>query len=245
MKNRIILAAVALLFASISLYAEDAGTIFDKMINAMGGKSTYASMKNLTMEMSINQMGMDMPMKIYNKRDVGIRTEVTAQGKTIITVANFKNGCWTVNPFSGKSDAIDLPAEQCKAVTEQFNQLDNEYQKMKDDGATFLLKGQEEMDGKVCHVIQVTKKDGEEVDIYVDTKEYLPIMQKVKVEQEGVESIIENHMQDYKKVEGLNFPHTLKMMQDNNVLMTMKFTKFDPKTTIDDKLFDKPAAGGK
>ena len=106
----------------------------------------------------------------------------------------------------------------------------------KDKGNKVDLVGKEKVDGKDAYHLKVTTKDGQIVDEFLDASTYL--VSKVKMMMNGQEGEIA--FSDYKDVEGIQFPNTMELANEQAGNLTFTTEKIKINGPVDDSIFRKP-----
>jgi hypothetical protein len=160
------------------------------------------------------------------------------QGQKIIQVYDGTQG-WMINPMTGSTDPIDIPAEELKSVKEQAD-VDGFLIDWKAKGHNLELVGKEEVEGADTYHIKVTTKDSTIRHIYIDADSYLQIQQKGKYPAQGKEVEITNSMGSYKKVGDLVFPFSSEGKVDGKSFQQVLMDTIMVNVPVPDSLFVRP-----
>lgn len=227
---------------SAATWAQTADEIIDKHLAAMGGKDKLKAVQSerLTGKMVMGQ-GMEAPFTLEMSRPNKMRMEFTFQGMTGVQAFDGKTG-WSVMPFMGKTDPEAMPEEEVKKMQEQSD-MDGLLMDYKEHGRTVELVGKEELEGTPVYKLKVTQKSGDIAYVYIDAEQYLQLKQTGKTKIRGQEIESETIFGDFKKVDGLVFPHSIEQKaagMPGGMVMTV--SKIELNTGVTDARFTMPAA---
>lgn len=232
--NKLFVAAVATLI-SLSSYGQTVDEIVDKHVAALGGLDKINGVKTLVIDRTLSIGGMEIPSKSLLVVGKSIRSESTVMGNSMIQVVNGKTG-WMIRPtmMGGTGEVEDMPAEMIKQQEGQMDPFGGlvDY---KAKGNTVVLIGTEKLDKKDAYHLQMTTKEGQVVDEWLDTQTFL--VSKVKVDVAGQQSEIS--MSDYKEIEGIQFANTLDISSPQGTI-TLLTDKVTINSSLDNSLFEKP-----
>lgn len=234
MKKLLFLAATAATgcFFSFTALAQTGDEIVAKYISAIGGKDKISAVQTLYMEGSMNVMGNDAPVTVYQVNGKGYKSEMEFNGSKIIQCITDKGG-WMMNPMMGGFQ--EIPAEQLKSNRDQIY-IGGALLDYKANGATvdFVKK-----DGN-SNVVKYTDKDKNEKTYYFDANTgYLTkLVQKGNAMGQEVEITIS--MSDYKKTDaGYVMPYSMNT-DLGQFSLAMTITKVEVNKAIDPSIFDAP-----
>jgi outer membrane lipoprotein-sorting protein len=235
--------ALAILFLTSSgIYAQTTDEIIAKHQAAMGSPEKWASVKSMVMKSKFNVQGMDIESKSSIVVGKSFRTEVEVMGNKIITVIDGEGG-WMNRPamMGGTGEPEDLPREQVKASVSQKN-IGSSLLIAKNEGAKIELVSKEKLDGADVYLLKITKKSGEESQVFVSaaTGFIVKAINKMNVQGQQVEA--EVLYSNYKSIDGLFFPFTIETpspMGGGN--MVVETSSIDLNPALDASLFAKPA----
>jgi outer membrane lipoprotein-sorting protein len=230
-------AALAALGFVIRAEAQTAPEILAKMIEAQGGRTTLASVKDTTTSgtMELVQMGMSGNLTMYQKEPNKFRMDLdlTTVGVLVTTAFDGEKG-WSINPQTGASEEMTEKQAQAARVQALGNEAMLNPEKF---GITFQLKGKEKVGDKECFVIEQTFKDGLQVTVFVDRTSYLTLKTRSKTDLMGTEVEQETLLEDYKKVNGMMIPHKMVIFQGGAEFGRLVFTKVAFNSGLEDSFF--------
>ena len=205
--------ALAVLFlASTGIYAQTTDEIIAKHQAAMGSPEKWASVKSMVMKSKFNVQGMDIESKSSVVVGKSFRQEVEVMGNKIITVIDGEGG-WMNRPAM-----------------------------MGGTGEPEDLPREQVKDGAEVYLLKITKKSGEESQVFVSasTGFIVKAINKMNVQGQQVEE--EVMYSNYKSIDGLFFPFTVETpspMGGGN--MVVETSSIDLNPVLDASLFAKPA----
>lgn len=233
--NKLFVTVVAALI-SVTAYGQTVDEIVDKHVAALGGLDKINAITTIVTERSLAVQGMEIPSKTILIVGKSLRNESTVMGNSMVQVVDGTTG-WMIRPtmMGGTGEPEEMPADQLK---QQIGQLDpfGSLVKYKEKGNKVEFVGKEKMDKKDVFHLKVTTKDGGNVDEYLDANTYL--LSKIKVDMNGQEAEI--GFFDYKDVEGVKFPNTMDISNDQMGVMSFITNKITLNSKVDDSLFKKP-----
>ena len=236
MKTNTLLAAAMASFIAFSATAQSVDEIIDKHIAALGGLDKLNAVKTIYTERLLSVQGMDIPSKSTVVVGKAMRTESSVMGNAMIQVVDGTTG-WMLRPtmMGGSGDPEDMPADQVK---QQLGQLDpfGGLVNYKAKGNKVDLVGKEKVDGKDAYHLKVTTKEGQTVDEFLDANTYL--VSKVKMMMNGQTGEIA--FSNYKDVEGIKFPNTMELANEQAGNLTFTTEKIKINGPVDDSIFRKP-----
>lgn len=224
-------AVVALLFISASASAQTVDEIIAKNLAAKGGAEKLRALQTLRQTGSITIQGMNATMTTSFKRPSMNRQEITIMGQNIVMVFDGTKG-WMLNPMVG-TEAMQMPVEQVEMMKDQSD-FDGPLLDYKARGFQVELVGVEDVGGKKGFHLRVARKTLPPQDLYLDTTTYLEIKMSTTVPGSGV---MEVQFGDYRTVDGLTMPYSLKSLAAGMTVSEMKIDKIEFNVKLDDATF--------
>lgn len=232
--------ALTLCFTGVGVFAQTAGDIINKEIDAMGGKAKLLKLNSVYEEITTSAMGQEIPGKVWIVNNKGMRTEMSIMNQKMITVVTKDTG-WMLNPMMGSTTPQPLPMAQIKQSIARLD-LRGQLLDYAAKGYTASLLGKEAVDGKECYKIKVSKTGQQTFTFFVDASTYLVDRIDADVNVNGTQASTQVDLSDYQKTpEGYSFPHTTTI-HVNAGAMEIKSTieKITVNPTVDPALFEKP-----
>lgn len=221
-------------------FSQDAKKLLDKVINATGGRKVMEAIKDTTFSgtMDLIQMGLSATITFYHKEPNMLRQDMEVMGMFISSAFDGESG-WTVNPQTGATEDIPESAqEEAKNEALGFGKSWMLYPEK--HGITLADKGKETVDGKEYLLLEMAFENGETSLFYIDPKTYLPYKTKtMTLNQMGIEVEQESIMENYKKVNGLNFAHSIIIYQDGEEFGSLVVDEVKFNSGLEDSFFKK------
>jgi outer membrane lipoprotein-sorting protein len=224
-------AAAALLCIPSATYAQTADEIVAKNIAAKGGEAKLKAVQTLRQTGTIMIQGQAATLTIMSKRPNLSRQEITIGGQTI-AMAYDGTKAWMLNPMIGP-DAMELPAEQAEMVRDQSD-IDGPLMDYKTKGSTVELVGLENLDGKKAFHLRVTRKGLPPQELFIDSTTYLDVKLVSAVPGSGT---METQFGDYRTVDGLTVPFSVKNAAAGMVVSELKVDKIEFNVTLPPNAF--------
>jgi hypothetical protein len=202
-------------------------TVFEHYVEATGGKAAYEKLKNRvstgTLEISGANIKGDMkvtqagPNKMSNVTDLGPigKTRQGTDGDT----------AWEVSSFTGER-VLEGDERDATIASALFNSEIH----WKDRYVSVEAAGIEDVDGKPAVKLVLTRKVGKPVFEFYDVASHLLVKQVVTTKTPMGEIAVEIYPSDYRKVDGVLIPHTVKQIVVGQEIL-MKFS--DIKHNVD------------
>ncbi|MHC4697387.1 MAG: outer membrane lipoprotein-sorting protein [Planctomycetota bacterium] len=211
--------------------------VIAKNIEAVGGREKLAAVKTVIMSgKNVVGGGMEMPMRMELKRPGKIRVEFIVQGMTGVQAFDGEAG-WFVMPFMGRTEPERMPPDQIDVFRDQAD-FDGPLLDYKKKGHKVELVGKDEVEGADVYKLKVTKKSGNVEYHFIDAEYFLTVQTKSKMKLQGTEIELQASYSDFKEVDGLIFPHSIKETGMGG--STVVFEKIELNTQIDDQRFAMP-----
>ena len=187
-----------------------ADEIVDRYVTARGGIEKLRSLQTLRQEGRVHAgPGRDGVVSREIKRPGKIRFELTVQGVTSVFASDGKRG-WKVAPLEGETGVKPLPDEALIDAREQAD-IDGPLVDWKSKGSRIELLGREAIDGHDAWKLKLTLKSGGILTAYVDAKSANLIRTEGVRQVRGKSVRIETTLGDYRKTEGILFPHLVEV----------------------------------
>ena len=219
--------------------------VIAQSIAAQGDTQSLHSLE-WTGQVTLPQMGMTLPLKLYQKRPGMVRSEVDVEqmGATVISAYDGEVA-WTINPMQ-TSRPQKLPEEQAVNMKDQAD-FDGMLVGYEDKGYEVEYLGEAEVEGIAAHKLGILRPDSSQVTLYLDADSYLPVMQTGKAlnPMTGQMSEIKTYISDYRDVNGAKLPFQIEIHMNGQVFQRVKLTDVKVNEDINDDLFAFPMPGEK
>jgi len=221
-------------------FTQDAKILLDKMITATGGRNVMEAIKDTTFSGTINlvQMGISGPITFYHKEPNMMRQDMDLMGMAINSAFDGEEGWW-FNPQAGAIE--DLPESSLVDAKNEALGFGNSWMLFPEKhGITFSDKGKETVKGKEYLLLEMTYENGDTSLFYLDPKTFLPYkMISMVLSETGIMVEQESIMENYKKVNGINFAHLVTIYQDGEEFGSMTVDEIKFNSGLEDSFFKK------
>ena len=231
-----VLIVFLIILAASPGFAQSLSRILKRMGDALGGRKTIESIKDMTMVGSVEmpQQGISGTVTIYKKEPDKSRIDFDAMGMIIIQVSNGQTALWT-NPQTG--DIEEMDEQQAARMVRQSVPLATIIDPEK-HGVAFTYKGKETVEGKECFVLEQVYKDGYRMIRYVDSETYLSVRSRSTIRGPGGSEIqVDQVMSDFRKVDGLTVAYSVTTYYNGSVFNEIRFKDVKFNTGLEDSLF--------
>ena len=148
----------------VAAQAQTVDEIIQKHAATMGGLDAMNKVSSFKITGTVTAQGNDLPIITQVINGKAARNEVEVMGQSIITVYDNGKG-WTINPFTGATEATDITGSQLSDYKSQASLASNlvDY---KNRGHQLESLGQEDADGVKCFKLKLTHKDDGKITFY-------------------------------------------------------------------------------
>jgi hypothetical protein len=213
-----------------------ADQVFDKYIQAIGGKAAFDKLKTRVWKGTYQASnGTSMPYEVQQSApDKFLAILTTPKQGVFQTVLNGAKG-WGQNArgvreFSGSSLA------QLRSFTQFFGgaNIKAQYTKMR-------VTGKEKIGEREAYLVRATSLDGNNERLYFDVQTGL-LLRRISVEKTMILPLPEQmDFDDYREVDGVKLPFTIQVYDiDPSSNATRKFTEVKHNVPVDDAKFNMP-----
>lgn len=231
---------LSVLFFSTGLHAQDANAVVKKCIDALGGEQ--AVKKHMDYKASgklvFSMRGMTMPGEmetVVKHRKSWQKVKMKFGGNEFIIH----------RAFNGKVAWMDMRGNiMTQQPQDSESELDHAITILVEKDAKFSMAKDTEIEGKKALGIEVDFK-GKKTTVYVQKDTYLPIEVVFKDYYYGFKNIKElqerrNRYMDYKEIDGVMFPTTVKIFNKGQPGGEFVFEKVEFSPTVDPEIFERP-----
>lgn len=225
-------AVAALLFVSSVASAQTVDEIVAKNLAAKGGLEKLKGIKTLRTTGTMSAQGQPpVQMTFISKRPNLSRQEIVMGNQTMVMVFDGTRARM-INPMMGPMP-IDMPAEQVEMIKDQSD-IDGPLVDYKAKGYAVELVGVETLETKKVFHLRITRKLLPVQDLYLDGVTYLEAKMSTMVPGSGV---IETVFGDYRTVDGMTMPFSVKNVAAGMTLSEMKLSRIEVNQNVDDSVF--------
>jgi hypothetical protein len=218
--------------------AQTADEIISKYVNAVGGKANFAKITSMYTENSMEVMGNQTVSKTLILNGKGAKTISEIMDQKMIQVYTDKGG-WMINPMSGGSDPVDMPAEQYNIGKSQIN-ISDAIVDYATKGYKVELLGTEKVDGVDAYKLKLTSASNLVMTYFIDPKTFYISKISMTGNMMGQDMTIENKLSDYRKTDqGIAIPYTTEVHYGDQFSIVMKIQKVEFNKPVDPVVFEK------
>jgi outer membrane lipoprotein-sorting protein len=205
-----------------------------KNLAAKGGLARLKAVETIKQTATMTMMGTSVPMTIYTKRPNMVRQEMTVDKKTIINSFDGQTP-WIINPLTGSTLPMLVSGPQAAMIKEQSS-FDGPLVDFKDRGITVSVEGLELAGDRVLIHLLVTSKTKQVRHLYLDSTTFLDV--KMMTEQDKFK--LEQEFDDYRDVDGIQWPFRTRTSTNGVLQSEIKVEKVEFNVKMDDALFRVP-----
>jgi outer membrane lipoprotein-sorting protein len=179
--------------------------------------------------------GFELALTVYAKRPNVARQELVIEipGQPPVTIVTVFDGAkaWMANPMTGNPAPVEMPASESATVKAQSD-FDGALIDYQAKGYTVTLLDPAAVAGKKALHLRVSRADLPTQHIYLDPDTFV----ELRVTTEGA-AAGDTDLSDYKSIEGIMVPHSIKISQGGSVQAELKILRVEFNTPMDDALF--------
>lgn len=209
--------------------------IVAKHLATKGGADKWKTIQTQKMTGVAMAQGFELQMTAYGKRPNLSRQELTIEipGQPAVMIVNIFDGtkAWMINPMSGTDAPTEMPSAESSTAKAQSD-FDGALIDYKAKGYTVALKEPVLIAGKQAHHLQVTRTDSPTQHIYLDPDTFV----ELRVATDGAGASVTD-LSDYKAVEGIMVPHSIKISQGGALQAELKILKVEFNVPVEDAKF--------
>jgi len=240
--------AMLLLGWAQAVHAQTADEIIEKYLTAIGGREALAKLKSRTMTgtITVTTPGGDIsgPVELMaqepNKARMLIKLDLSTFGAGEMVFDQRFNGQagYVIDSMQGNRDVAGAQLD-----TMRNNVFPTPFLNYKELGATVELAGKEKIGDREAYVLILKPKTGASVRQFVDAESYLPVRLMLKIDLPQIGEVEQTtDLSDFREVDGVKVPFAVSASSAVQH-STIKITKVEHNTKIDEGLFSKPPGG--
>jgi len=225
------------LLAAIILASFCSAQTLDEVANkyyAANGLEKLENATTMTLKGVVSQMGMELPLTIMVKKPNMVKVLQEFSGMEII-IAFDGEKAYMVNPMTGSTDPVELPAEQAGSV-QQYNMFRDTFMDNFKAGRV-TLDGEEAIDGKPAFKLTLTNETGDRTTYFIDKESYLTVKTIQTVNQMGQEMEVETYVREHKVIDGIKFGTKITNFVNGAEMGGMTIETIEIDAPIEDSVF--------
>jgi len=208
----------------------DAKQLVDAYLTAIGGREKLDQVTSLDQTYSMDMQGMALTTRMVQSSGK-FYMSMTAPGMNIMK--QVYDGEKGVQEQMGQSAAME--GDELASVKEQAYLFPERM--YGSDGYTIEVKGTEDINGKSCYKLMVTKPSGVKSTEYYDKETFLKVKEVQVQTLQGQSMTTTYEFADYKTVDGITVPYTITISGAMPMPMVMKATSVKVNAPVDAALF--------
>ncbi len=222
----------------ITVQAQTADEIVQKHAATLGGLEAMNKVSSFKTTGTVTAQGNELPVTVQVVNGKAMRNEVEVMGQSVIMVYDNGKG-WTINPFTGATEATDITGAQLNELKSQ-SFLASNLADYKNRGHQVEIAGQEDAEGIKCFKLKFTNKDdGKIIFYFINATNYTLIKAVTKREIQGEEAEIETLYSDLKEFNGISYYMTRVQKMNGEIFSEMHLEKFELNVPVDEAVFKK------
>lgn len=215
-----------------------ADDVIEKYIKALGGKEAIQKITSRSMKGSFNMEALgvnDAPMEMFEKAPNKSSMKIELNGLGEVHQVFDGSKAWSSDPMQGLRELSGAELAQTKREADFYKEIN-----YKKNYTKLELKGKEKVGSSEAYVMEATPADGSPEKLYFDISTNLLVRRDTEAETAQGKFETETYLEDYKDVDGVKFPHTIRNVNPMNT-MVIKITEIKDNLEIDDTKFNKPS----
>lgn len=206
---------------------------------ALGGLERIKAVETIKMTgRMLMGPGMEARFVRLAKRPNRYRMEFTVQGMTGVQAYDGETA-WMYMPFAGRTEPEVMPEDLAKQVVEEAD-MDGPLVDYQEKGHQVELLGKEDVEGSPAYKLKVTLRSGEVSYYYLDAEYFLPIKTAAKRAVQGTEVEVETSLGDYREVDGLMVPFSIRVKGQGPAEQTIILDTVELNVPVDEAQFKMP-----
>ncbi len=234
--------AACTLFAGSAAAAQQAATpapdqVVAKYVRAIGGKAALEKVKSRVTKGTLDPGGGQIStLQITEKAPDKFLQELEVPGIGAINEGFDGKMGWEWNSQEGVQEMTGTSLAARRRNAQFYRWL-----RMRELFAKLEVSGTEKVGDRTTYVLEATPQEGYAEKFYFDTETGLLLRRDYRLD--GPDGVIafEMYYEEYRVVDGLKLPFTLRRVGPENVLL-LKFTEIKHNVELDDARFAKPVS---
>lgn len=228
-----LLSIAFLLVLAGAVHAQSAEEIIQKHLQAIGGVENWKKVNTLKQEANLSVQGFDIPIVMTGVHMKGFKQEFSAMGQTGYTIVTPDKG-WNFNPIQGAAEPVAFSETELKSAKHQLD-IQGPFVDYAQKGNKVEKLTNEDVAGKSCFRIKLTRADGQDMIYYFDPETFYNIRTSMKVTMEGNSMEIMMNLSNHKKLpEGIVIPFT---MENSSIPAPVTISKVTVNGPVDEAIF--------
>lgn len=231
----VVISAVALLALAGPAAAQTVDELVAKNVQAKGGMEKLRAVQTVKQTGRLTMQGLEFEQTVYAKRPNLLRQELYNKGQRVVMAFDGRTP-WMINPMLGVFTPIAMSGPPADMVREQSS-FDGPLIDYKDKGYLVEVVGLETLGERKVHHLKLTDKNRQVQHCYLDAETGL---EAKLVSQNETGQTFEQELSDYRDVEGVKIPFSIRMLSNGVAQGQIVVEKVEFNLKIDDMIFRMP-----
>ena len=229
-----VVACAAAVLAGAHLAAQDVDDLVARNVQAKGGAEKLQAVQTMKQTEHVTIQNMTGTITVYGKRPNLVRQEIVVSGQKIVNAFDGTTA-WSINPLLGSTEPKAVSGPQADDIKLQAD-FDSPLVNYKAKGSELEFVGQETLGTRKVNHLKLTSKEHRVQHLYLDAETNL----EVKIVGETQMGPLENELSDYREIQGLKLPFTMKTLSAGTVIGQIIVDSVELNPRIDDAIFKMP-----
>jgi outer membrane lipoprotein-sorting protein len=236
MIRRVVAFALAVVCCPIaSAFAQTADELVARNVQAKGGMEKLRAVQTVKQTGRVNIQGMEAKQTVYAKRPNLLRQELDMNGQLVVMAFDGRTP-WMINPMLGAAGPIAMSGSPAEMIRDQSS-FDGPLIDYRERGYTLEVAGVETVGGRKAHHLKLTDRNKQVQHVYLDAETGL---EAKLVSQNEIGQTFEQEMSDYRDVEGIKIPFSIRTLANGIQQGQIVVDKVEFNVKIDDAIFRMP-----
>ncbi|MEP7342074.1 MAG: hypothetical protein ABI977_30360 [Acidobacteriota bacterium] len=211
--------------------------ILDKYVKAIGGKEAIEKVTSRVEKgtFELPTFGASGSLESYAKAPNKTAMTINIEGfGKVESVFDGTKG-WSADPQSGLRELSGAELAMTKREADLYRSL-----KLKSQYTKLEVTGKEKVGDSEAYVVVGTPAEGKAEKMYFDVNSGLLTRMDIEVESPQGAMAFQVYLQDYKTVDGIKVPHTMRR-ESEAISFVIKLTEVKHNVAVEDTKFNKPS----
>jgi len=231
-----VVACAAAVLAGAHLTAQNVDDLVARNVQAKGGAEKLQAVQTLKQTAHVTFQNMTGTITVYGKRPNLVRQEIVVSGQKIVNAFDGTTA-WSINPLLGSTEPKAVSGPQADDIKLQAD-FESPLVNYKAKGSELEFVGLETLGTRQVNHLKLTSKEHRVQHLYLDAQTNL----EVKIVGETQMGPLENELSDYREIQGLKLPFTMKTLSAGTVVGQIIVDSVELNPKIDDAIFKMPKA---
>ncbi len=237
-KSAIVAAGVMLFIPAFGQDLPTVDQVIEKHIAAVGGRAAIEKVTSRIMKGTFETptFGASGATELLAKVPNKTVSKTTVDGYGVVGSGTDGETAWAMSPEIGIQELKGAPLARAMRGAVFHSEL-----KLKELYPKMSVSGKEKVGERDAIVIDTVAKDGEAGKLFFDAETWLLVRQDgMTDDQNGAAVPSKIFFSDYKAIDGVQVPHTMRQ-ESPEIVLILKFTDVKQNVPVDDAVFKKPA----